>query len=107
MAVGMRGRGVVALLAAAVAAILVATAPPAVPSELAMQRPLRLPEPQELILPDPGYQTGFPEVCSHQRCTLAARVPILTGVPRAELLRVSSQPDCQVCLGVPGPVTPR
>ena len=107
MAVGMRGIGLLALLAAAVAAILVAAAPRAEPSELAMQRPLRLPEPQEPILPDPGYQTGFPEVCIHQLCTMAARVPILTGVPRAELLRVSTQPNCEVCVGVPGPVASR
>jgi hypothetical protein len=58
----LRLREPVALAVLAVGAVAlivaVATARPA-PAELAA---LRLPEPQAPILPDPGYQTGFPEV---------------------------------------------
>jgi len=59
----VRGLGALAIAAAGLALLLVATAPErALPAELAGQ-PLRLPEPQELDLPDPSYQSGFPEVC--------------------------------------------
>lgn len=51
-----------ALLACAVLALLVAHAPVQHPAELAA---LHLPELVEPILPEPGYQTGFPEVCIH------------------------------------------
>ena len=58
----VRGLGALALAAAGLALLLVATAPErGLPAELAAQ--LRLPEPQELDLPDPSYQSGFPEVC--------------------------------------------
>jgi len=56
----VRGLGALALAAAGLALLLVATAPErGLPAELAAQ--LRLPEPQELDLPDPSYQSGFPE----------------------------------------------
>lgn len=49
-----------AVLALAAVALLVANTPvQSLPSELAA---LRLPEPQHLSLPDPAYQSGFPEV---------------------------------------------
>jgi hypothetical protein len=49
-----------ALLACAALALLVAHSPAHYRSELAA---LRLPALVEPILPEPGYQTGFPEVC--------------------------------------------
>jgi hypothetical protein len=48
-----------AVLAVGAVALLFTNAPVQAQSELAA---LRLPELQKPILPDPGYQTGFPEV---------------------------------------------
>ena len=114
--------GALGLLALAAVALLNANNPQS-RSELAETRALRLPEPLELNLPDPGYQTGFPQVrdtagqetfvkfrptvfalmlCSRHE----ARVAILT-VQCAELFFVGTEPDRKVCLGVPRTLTAR
>ena len=54
-----------AVLAVGAVALFVTSASVQAPAELAA---LRLPELQKPILPDPGYQTGFPEVSARRRC---------------------------------------
>ena len=53
-----------AVLAVGAVALLFTNAPAQAPAELSS---LRLPELQKPILPDPGYQTGFPEVSARRR----------------------------------------
>jgi hypothetical protein len=65
---GKLGRWVpaaLAVLAVGAVALFVTSASVQAPAELAA---LRLPELQKPILPDPGYQTGFPEVSARRRC---------------------------------------